>query len=144
MRAEPHRVTPRSRTGSSLLEVVAAAMLAALVVLPTMDLLIQSGLVSERLLVEGVLENEVASVLSQRQAELQDSFAAATTSGAMDIAGLENVRFETAATFHEGVLADDLIVLRATVWEDANQDGARNDGERFRELWSMIARRPNE
>ena len=131
--------------GSTLLEVVAAAILATMVVAPTMQLLVRSHAVSERLNVEGVLENCCNSMINEQMVRQRSAFTSGETSGVLDVPGHPAIRYRVLASTDaaDGGIPDRLMTLSVEVWEDANRNQQRDDRELFRQLWTKIARGPN-
>ncbi len=137
------RQIPRTRTGHSLLELIAASTIAAIVIVSTLNLMRESMELSRDLESRSLVATLGMSMMEQHLGQVSAVFTTGPGEfdGSFQNDGREDIRFvvtrsDSAA---DGGIPDRLMVVTTTVWEDINGNRAIDRGEPRVEYASKVA-----
>ena len=135
----------RSRSGSTLVELIGAALVTAMVLVPSMQLLHRSHEVVHRLDLHTTMEHLAASEVHLRIARLTAAFTSTQYSGDFASHGHADCRFTTVCsdTLVDGGEPGQLMAIVTVVWHDADGDGVRQDAEASLMLATKYAKGPD-
>ena len=130
-----------NRHGSTLVELMGATIVTALVLVPSMKLLHRSHQTVDRLHDQVQLEHLAASEIHYRLSRLALNFNATQVSGDFAAMGHGDCRFITDCSdaYSAGGVPDQLMSVETVVWRDFDDDGAIDDGEPTYTLATTLA-----
>ncbi|MEW4455832.1 hypothetical protein AB1L30_24400 [Bremerella sp. JC817] len=121
----------KSRPGYSLLEVVIATFLMALAIIPAMNFMAGAIHASHELETWNYMNLLAVGKLEEQLAAAAPDFTEGTYAGTFSDVGLPSVRYMATRTTSPayGGIADQLMVVTVTVWNDENGNGGQDSGE---------------
>ena len=130
------------RYGHTMVELVAAASMMAIALVPALRLMRDSMGVSQSLETRGLLTTFCVSKLEERLARVAASWQAGTLSGTLSAEGYAQLRYSTQSSDASaaGGIPGRLMAVSCTVWHDANGDGALSTQESSVNLSSKLAK----
>jgi len=131
-----------ARPGHTLLELVMAAALMALALVPALGLMQDALDINEEIMSQQMINTLCISKLEEQLALAAASFTEATASGSFSGDGYSSLRYTTSRSTDEvdGGVPDELMVVSATVWEDADADTVLDSDEPQATFSSKVAK----
>ena len=119
------------RRGNTLLEVIAATALTALVIVPSTGMMRDGLDLSRRVERQGVMTSLCVGKLEQQLAESTAAFLPDSDSGDFASDGYAELRYVVSASDEagDGGIPDQLMAISATVYYDENGNGSLDAGE---------------
>jgi hypothetical protein len=122
---------PGRRRGQSLLEVVAAATIIAVALVPALRMMRDSLKVSRDIETAELMTTLAVSKLEEQMALSSATWSLAAETGNYASLGRSDVRFDVTKTDADGAggVPDALMVLTVTVWSDKNGNAGKDGNE---------------
>jgi len=120
-----------SHRGYTLLEVVIAGLLLALAIIPAMNFVRASVETGFELEVRNQVHLLAVSKLEEQLSVAAEEFTEGSSNGLLGVPGLPSLRFVATRTTSSsaGGIADRLMVVEVTVWNDENASGTPESSE---------------
>jgi len=136
------RCVARTRGGHTLLELVMAAFVMGLVLVPALVLMRRSMELSRKLDTHNMMTTLAISKLEQHLAASAATFTEQTDSGDFTAEGHPELRFvvDRSADPADGGITDELMAVVVTVWHDEDGDQAQDADEPATSFGSKIAK----
>jgi hypothetical protein len=141
MKVEPTHLSDH-RHGHTLLELAAASMLLAITLVPALTFLRDSFVRSRQLSTRNAMTSFCTSKLDEHLALTSVSWATGSVSGNFSADGFAQLRFQVDRSDQvgDGGMVGRLMAVSATVWDDLNNDSARDADEPSVTFASKIAK----
>lgn len=131
-----------SRRGHTLLELVVAASLLAVTIVPALRLMRDALTQSRRIETMGLITTLAQGKLEERACISGASWTTGTTTGNYSADGYSLLKFKVVASDAavDGGITNRLMAVTATVWEDTNGDNLQTSGELAATFATKIAK----
>ena len=136
------RTKKRPATGYTLLELVMATFIMAAVLVPALALMRESMQLSGKVETRGMLNTLCVSKLEEHLALAAVSFSDATVTGNFNGIGQSGLRFRVVRSTNpaDGGIADRLMAITVTIWQDDDADTVLDAGEANVSLSTKLAK----
>ncbi len=128
------------RRGSALLDVIAASILTALVLVPSINIMRRSMDISNRLLVRQEMATQCSSLLEQQMADASVTFQPLKLEGSKPV-DTETLGYRIVRSDQKefGGIPKQLMGISVTVWHDKNRNRRIDQQESRCELYTKVA-----
>jgi len=132
---------PGKRNGSALLDIIAASIVTALVLVPSLNIMRRSMNVNNRIVIRQEMATACSSLLEQQMADAALTFRALKIEGRTSV-NTETLGYRVIRSDHSdyGGIPKQLMGISVTVWHDANKNRRIDTQESRYELYSKVAR----
>lgn len=133
------------RRASALLDVVAASLVTAMVIVPSVNIMRRSMDVNNRVLLREEMTTRCGSLLEQQMADVSASFRSRKYNGRMNVFS-EQLGYQVIQSDQSdfGGIPGQLMGISVTVWHDANRNRRLNSKETKYSLYTKVALAGNQ
>ena len=121
---------PKTRTGSSLLEVMAATVLGSVLLVPMVKMLVDCSKWSSRIEYQSELLTLADSCADETKFNLVNNFVASQSVGTFATQGFPEVRYQVSCLVpNEPSIQGKYLDIQIVVWADLDADGVYDSGQ---------------
>ena len=130
----------QNRTGSALLDIIAASIVTALILVPSINIMRRSMNVNHRILMRQEMATACSSLMEQQMADAALTFRSLKLEGKTSVDS-EMLGYRILRSDHPdyGGVAKQLMGISVTVWHDANKNRRMDKQESRYELYTKVA-----
>jgi len=132
----------RSTRGQTLLELIAATTIIAATLVPGLNLMRDSLLISRQIETDTLMATLSVDKLEEYLAKTSANWQATTLTGDYSADGYSQLNYEVirSDSVVKGGIPDSLMMIQSTLWNDANNNDTLDSGERSVVFVSKLAR----